>query len=107
MTKQYDAIQDCSHFQRIAVTYLGTLFVGKYTAEDLLHDLYEMLDTIHLRRDSVIIFGLDWAIIKLQDYLDQKYKRLIEVGTYLFYIITITLLRRLANFISIIVYRFE
>ena len=66
-----------------------------------------MLDTIHLRRDSVIIFGLDWAIIKLQDYLDQKYKRLIEVGTYLFYIITITLLRRLANFISIIVYRFE
>ena len=54
-----------------------------------------MLDTIHLRRDSVIIFGLDWAIVKLQGYLDKKYKRLIEVGTYLFYIITITLLRDL------------
>ena len=54
-----------------------------------------MLDTIHLRRDSVIIFGLDWAIVKLQSYLDKKYKRLIEVGTYLFYIITITLLRDL------------
>ena len=54
-----------------------------------------MLDTIHLRRDSVIIFGLDWALVKLQGYLDKKYKRLIEVGTYLFYIITITLLRDL------------
>ena len=54
-----------------------------------------MVDTIRLRRDSVIIFGLDWAIVKLQGYLDKKYKRLIEVGTYLFYIITITLLRDL------------
>ena len=64
MAKQYDSIYDCSHFQRIAATYLGTLFVGKCTAEDLLHHLYEMLDTIHLKQDSIITVGLDGAIVK-------------------------------------------
>ena len=48
--KQYDAYAtyNSKHFGCIITVYLGTLFVGKCTAEDLLNHVNDMLDKIQL-----------------------------------------------------------
>ena len=86
--KQYDgyATYHSKHFGRIITTYLGTLFVGKCIADDLLHDLYTMMEKLNLDVEYIISLGMDGPNVnksferKLNSDLE-KGKDLMCVGT--------------------------
>ena len=59
--KQYDgyATYDSPFFGRIITTYIGTLFVGKCTADDLLKYTNEMMERLKLETESILSLGMD------------------------------------------------
>ena len=65
--KQYDgyAIYHSKHFGQIVAVYWGTLFVGKYNADDLLCHLNEKLDKIKLSLVSIISLGINGPSVNL------------------------------------------
>ena len=80
--KQYNgyATYHSKHFDRIITTYLGTLFVGKCTADDLLHDLYTVMEKLNLDVEYIISLGMDGPNVnkgferKLNSDLEKKGK---------------------------------
>ena len=89
LKKQYDrnATYHSKHFGRIVTVYLGTLFFGKCTADDLLCHLNEMLDKLKLSLVCIISLGMDGPSVnlffkqKLETTLQGCDKVLIDVGT--------------------------
>ena len=87
--KQYDVYVTYSskHFCRIITAYLGTLFVGKCTAEDLLNHFSNMLDKIRLSFNCILSLGMDGPSVnlafksKLELDLEKHKKTLMDVGT--------------------------
>ena len=87
--KQYDAYATyhSHHFGRVVTIYLGTLFVGRCTADDLLSDFNTMLDKLHLNDEFIISLGMDGPNVnklfekKLNFQFEKKGKTLIPVGT--------------------------
>lgn len=87
--KQYDAYAcyHSSHFGQIVTVYLGTLFVGRCTADDLLNHFYELLEKIGLRPECIISLGMDGPNVnlafkrKLESELMKKGVSLIDVGS--------------------------
>ena len=87
--KQYDAYAtyNSKHFGRIITVYLGTLFVGKFTSEDLLNHLNDMLNKIQLSFNCILSLGMDGPIVnlvfksKLEIDLEKHKKTLMDVGT--------------------------
>ena len=87
--KHYDAYAtyNSKHFGRILTVYLGTLFVGKSTAEDLLNHLNGMLDKIQLSFNYILSLGMDGPSVnlafksKLELDLEKHKKTLMDVGT--------------------------
>ena len=74
------------------MVYLGTIFVRKYAADDLLCYLNEMLDKLKLSLVCIISLGMDDRGVnlllkhKLETTLQERDKVLIDVGTYLSHI---------------------
>ena len=70
------------------LVYLGTIFVRKYAADDLLCYLNEMLDKLKLSLVCIISLGMDDRGVnlllkhKLETTLQERDKVLIDVGTY-------------------------
>ena len=87
--KQHDAYTtyQSNHLSRIMTKYLRTLFVGKCTAEDLLHHLHEMIEKLKLNVEAILTLGMDGPSVNLlfqrnlEKELEKKNKQLIEVGT--------------------------
>ena len=87
--KQCDgyAIYHSKHFGRIVTGYLGTLFVGKCTADNLLCHLNEKLDKLKLSLVCIISVGKDGPSVnllfkqKLETALQERDTVLIDVGT--------------------------
>ena len=75
------------HFGRVVTIYLGTLFVGRCTSDDLLSDFNSMLDKLHLNDEFIISLGMDGPNVnklfekKLNSQFEKKGKTLIPVGT--------------------------
>ena len=59
--KQYDgyATYYSPHFNSIITKYLGTLFVEKCSADDLLQDLNIMMEKLGLSTEMIISLGMD------------------------------------------------
>ncbi len=87
--KQYDgyATYDSPHFGRIITTYLGTLFVGKCTADDLLKHMKELMGKSRLEIEAILSLGMDGPNVnllfkkKLEKELKCKCKNIIDTGT--------------------------
>ena len=87
--KRHDAYTtyQSNHLSRIVTKYLRTLFVGKCTAEDLLHHLHETIEKLKLNVEAILTLGMDGPSVnllfqrKLEKELEKKNKQLIEVGT--------------------------
>ena len=87
--KQYDgyATYDSPFFGRIITTYIGTLFVGKCTADDLLKYTNEMMERLKLETESILSLGMDGPNVnlsfkrKLESELVKKNTKIIDVGS--------------------------
>ena len=68
------------HYDRIVTVYLGTLFVEKCTADDLLCHLNEMLDKLKLSLVCVTSLGMDGQVLAycLNRNWKQLYKSMIK-----------------------------
>ena len=62
--KQYDGYvtYHSKHFGQIVTVHLGTLFVEKFTANDLLCHLNEMLDKLKLSLASCIMYNVSLTL---------------------------------------------
>lgn len=102
--KQYDAYATyhSSHFGQIITSYLGTLFVGRCTTDDLLIHLNEMLEKLNLNKIHILSLGMDGPNVnlafkrKLESELIKDSKVLIDVGSCPF-TLALMLFRRLES----------
>ena len=87
--KQYDGYATffSDHLQQVITTYLGTLFVGKCSAQDILQDLEVLMEGLQIDLKLMLSLGMDGPNVNLlffqmlNDKFETQDKKLIDVGT--------------------------
>jgi len=87
--KQYDAYATYHsvHFKQIITSYLGTLFVGRCTANDLLQYTTDLLTKVKLVPENIISLGMDGPSVnklfkeKFESDLQKRGHSIIDVGS--------------------------